>query len=285
MKKENKKKMLITIGILICVIGALMIFFNINYSKTRTEFNAKVSELISQADHQKDLFQKEDISALPIPVQRYFKYCGYLGTPKMSYGKIYYQNVDFCFGKDKPTIKIDYTQYNFINGSNRIAYIDSSMYGIPFEGLDTFMDGAGSMRGVLAKLFTLFDQKGNVMDESSLVTFLSEILLFPNAAVQNYIKWETIDNLHAKATITCYGMSVSGVYTFDESGKMLSFETDDRSVVSTNGSSEKIKWSVVFNEYKEVNGIKKPTSFKAIWHYNDGDLVYFDGNGTITDYN
>jgi hypothetical protein len=272
------------IGILVCVIGILIIFFNIPSSKTKTEFGRTVTGLINEADHKEYVFRKEDIAGLPAPVQRYFTYCGYIGTPKMSYIKIDYRDVDFLFDKDKP-IKIDYTQYNFVNKPNRIAYIDSSMYGIPFEGLDSFLGGRGSMKGVLAKLFTLFDQTGAVMDQSSLVTFLSEILLIPNAALQDYIKWEAIDDLRAKATIFCYGISASGVFTFDENGEMLSFETDDRSAVTTDGSSETIKWSVICNEYVDIDGIKRPTVFQAVWHYKSGDLVYFDGKGTITAYN
>jgi hypothetical protein len=66
---------------------------------------------------------------------------------------------------------------------------------------------------------------------------------------------------------------------------MLSFETGDRTSVSADGSSEKAKWSVVCGEYTESDGIKKPTYFQAIWHYKDGDLVYFDGKGVITAYN
>lgn len=276
--------MLAIIGILVCVIGIVIIFFNVPSSKTKTEFDRIVTVLITGADHKESIFREEDIAGLPAPVQRYFTYCGYIGTPKMSYIKIDYQDVEFLFDKDKP-IKIDYTQYNFANKPNRIAYIDSSMYGIPFEGLDTYLGGRGSMKGVLAKLFTLFDQTGTVMDQSSLVTFLSEILLIPSTALQDYIKWEAIDDLNTKATMSCYGISVSGIFTFNENGEMLSFETNDRSAATTDGSSETIKWSVLCNEYTDINGIKRPTVFQAVWHYDSGDLVYFDGKGTITAYN
>lgn len=276
--------MLAIIGILVCVIGIVIIFFNVPRSKTKTEFDRIVTVLITGADHKESIFREEDIAGLPAPVQRYFTYCGYIGTPKMSYIKIDYQDVEFLFDKDKP-IKIDYTQYNFANKPNRIAYIDSSMYGIPFEGLDTYLGGRGSMKGVLAKLFTLFDQTGTVMDQSSLVTFLSEILLIPSTALQDYIKWEAIDDLHTKATMSCYGISVSGIFTFNGNGEMLSFETNDRSAATTDGSSETIKWSVLCNEYTDINGIKRPTVFQAVWHYDSGDLVYFDGKGTITAYN
>jgi len=107
---------------------------------------------------------------------------------------------------------------------NRIAYIDSSMYGIPFEGLDLYVDGAGSMKGVIAKLFTLFHQTGKTMDQSSQVTFLAESLLIPSAALQDYIFWEPIDDSQAKATMTYYGMAVSGVFKFNVQGEMLSLQ-------------------------------------------------------------
>lgn len=278
--------MFIIIGILISLIGILMIFFNIPCSKTKTDFDKAATDLIAEAEHQNEVFQEEDIADLPAPIKRYFRYCGYIGTPKMSYIKICYEDVDFLFSNDKPMLKIDYTQYNFVKELNRIAYIDSSMYGIPFEGLDTYDNGLGSMKGVIAKQFTLFHQTGKAMDQSGLVTFLAECLLIPNAALQDYVDWEAIDDCHAKATISRYGISVSGVFTFNEKGEMLSFTTDDRGVaLIDDGTSKKVRWSIVCDNYKEINGTKKPTFFQAIWHYDDGDLVYFDGKGTITDYN
>jgi len=273
--------MFLLIGILIVLAGIITIYFNIPCSKTEAEFIEMTKILTARSDHTEGVFREEDIAGLPTPVQTYFRHCGYIGTPKMSYINITYQDVDFLFDKDKP-LKIDYTQFNFVNKPNRIAYIDSSMYGIPFEGLDSYVDGAGSMKGVIAKLFTLFHQTGKVMDKSSLVTFLSESLLIPNAALQDYIIWEAIDDFHAKATISCYGISTAGIFTFNEKGEMLSFTTDDREAASIDGTSEKVKWSIVCGEYKEINGIKKPTLFQAVWNYDDGDVVYFNGRGSIS---
>jgi L-rhamnose mutarotase len=146
------------------------------------------------------------------------------------------------------------------------------------------MAGAGSMKGVLAKLFTLFDQTGEAMDRASLVTCLSECLLIPNMALQDYIVWEEIDALHAKAAITHYGITAGGIFTFNENGEMLSFTTGDREAVAADGTSEKVKWTAVCSEYVETNGIKKPTVLKAIWHYDDGDLVYFDGKDVVIEF-
>jgi hypothetical protein len=284
MQKRRNKKMFSVIGILLALILIVTVFFFVPYSKTKTEFSETIRNLTLKTAQASGIFTEEDIAGLPIPVQNYFRYCGYIGTPKMSYSRLEYKDVDFALGKDKPKIKIDYTQYNFVNKPDRIAYIDSSLYGIPFEGLDSYVDGAGSMKGVIAKLYTLFLQTVEAMDKSSLVTFLSESLIVPDAALQDYIVWETIDDLHARATISYYGISASGIFTFNEKGEMLTFTTDDREAASMDGTSEKVKWSIVCNEYEEINGIKKPTDFQAIWNYDDGDLVYFDGKGTIAEY-
>jgi hypothetical protein len=284
MKRRNKKKMLVVIGVLLGIIGIMTVFFNIPYSKTRAEFLELISSLLTEMPNESSVFTEEDIAHLPLPVQEYFRYCGYIGTPKMSFMKAIYQDVDFLFGKDKPAIKIDYTQYNFVNEPIRIAYIDSSMYGIPFEGLDSYTAGNGSMKGVLAKLFTLFNQTGENMDKASLVTYLSECLIIPNVALQDFVVWEEIDNFHAKATISYYGITASGIFTFNENGEMLSFTTDDREATAIDGTSEKVKWSAVCSEYVEANGIRKPTVLQAIWHYDDGDLVYFDGKDIVIEF-
>jgi hypothetical protein len=122
------------------------------------------------------------------------------------------------------------------------------------------------------------------MDKASLVTYLSESLIIPNVAIQDLITWEEIDDLRVKATISSYGITVSGIFTFNEKGEMHSFTTDDREYTSGNGKLEKVKWSIICDNYKETNGIKMPTVLQAIWHFDDGDLMYFNGNNFKIEY-
>lgn len=285
MRKREIKKMVIVVGVLFCFLGSIAVFFSIPYSKAHTEFLSIRDSILIDTAKNLEVFTEEEVSHLPSPVKKYFYYCGYIGTPKMHSMKASYKDVKFLFGKGKPPVIIDYIQYNIVSEPARIAYIDSSMYGIPFEGLDSYTAGNGSMKGVLAKLFTLFNQTGETMDKASLATFLSECLIIPNAALQDYITWEEIDALHAKATISYYGSTATGIFTFHENGEMLSFTTNDREATAIDGTSEKVKWSAVCSEYKETKGIKKPTWFQAIWHYEDGDLLYFDGKDVVIEYN
>ena len=280
MKKAGKRKMLAVIGVMLLFVGVIVAWFYIPYSPVKSDFQKDVGTLISENQVRTDngVFAKKDFRDLPVAIQKYIEGCGYIGTPKMSYLKMEYRNVDFAQGKNGPSLKIDYTQYNFINKPCRLALIDSSMFGIPFEGYDSYQDGIGSMKGVIAKTITLFNQTGTDMDKACLATFLAESLFAPTILLQDYITFEEISTHKIRATITYEGQMASGIFTFNELYEMLSFTTNDRAVAGTDGSMEYIPWSAICNDYQLAsNGIKYPTRFQAVWNYQDGDFVYFDG--------
>lgn len=271
--------MFVIIAVIIVIISLIILFFKLPGSKTKKEFYALMKDRISDTVPASGIYTEADIKNLPGPLKKYFRYCGYLGKPKNSSMKAVFKDVDFHMSNKgkKSEIKIDYTQYNFANKPERFAYIDSALYGIPFEGFDSYQNGIGSMKGVIGKVITLFDQRGEAMDKACLVTFLADCLLFPGAALQDYISWEEIDDTHAKASITYYGISAAGIFTFDNNGAMLSFRTGDRASIEMDGTTKVAEWSAVCRNYQLVNGLLQPTEFQAIWHYPEGDFVYFHG--------
>ena len=280
MKKARKRKMLIAVGIIFVLVGALMIWFNISYSPIKKQFQNDVASLVEENKllDKNEVFAKEDFADLPTVIQKYIESCGYIETPKISYLKMEYHNVDFSQGKNGPTLNIDYTQYNFINEPCRMALIDSSMFGIPFEGYDYYQNGTGGMKGVIAKAITLFNQKGADMDKACLATFLAESLFAPSILLQDYITFEEISDFEVRATITYGGQTASGVFTFNEQYEMISFTTNDRAATGTDGNTEYIPWSAICSDYQlSENGMKHPTKFQAVWSYPDEDFVYFDG--------
>ncbi len=272
--------MFISVGILFALVGVIIVWFAIPYSPVKRQFQNDIFELekSNQLPSIDEVFEEKEFSDFPIAIQMYLKNCGYIGSPKMSYLKMEYHDVDFMQGKNGPTLKIDYTQYNFVKEPCRMALIDSCMFGIPFEGYDYYTNGSGGMKGVIAKNITLFHQTGVDMDRASLVTFLAESLFAPNILLQSYITFEEISDLEVKATITYKGQTVSGLFTFNKQYEMISFTTSDRAVANTDGTMEYIPWSAVCSDYRiGDNGIKYPSKFKAIWNYPEEDFIYFDG--------
>lgn len=261
---------------LLLVLG-LAVFFRIPFSPTKAAFEKAVEDKINASAGTTEKFTEADIEKLPAPVQNYFRCCGYLGTPKMEYMQASLTAVDFVMSENK-TIKIDYAQLNLVERPERFALISSSLSGIPFEGLDSYENGKGNMKGTLAKCIPLFDQQGEDMDRACLVTWLAECLLVPNAALQDFVVWEAIDDTHVKAAITWEGLSASGIFTFAESGELLSFRTGDRVAVDMNGNKTSADWSAYFQEYYSVGGILQPKTMQSVWHYLDGDCIYFNEN-------
>lgn len=271
--------MMLVLKVVLAMLLLVLIYFIQPFSPLKASFTKDMNEMIPVTADEPQRFTDADLAALPAPVKQYFSYCGYIGTPKMSYMKIEFKNVAFSTGVNKPNLKIDYEQLNHVKTPDRLAFIDSSMLGIPFQGYDSYSNGIGSMKGVIAKTFTLFDQRGDEMDKASLVTFLSESLFVPDAALQNYITWEAMDDTHAKATINYLGKSGSGVFTFSETGEMLEFTTDDREAIDFAGNKKKVRWSAICGDYRQdKDGILRPTALQAVWHYPEGDMIYFDGD-------
>ena len=269
--------MWITATIIVSLVLTIVIFLSIPFSPVKSGFNNIVDKKIEIPAKETELFTETDLKGLPEPLQRYFRYCRYLGTPKMTYMVASFNNVNFYMSESK-IIKINYQQFNLVERPERFALITSSIMGIPFEGLDLFKNGKGSMKGVLAKIIPLFNQQGVSMDRACLVTWLAECLIVPSAALQEFVKWETIDDTKAKAVIEWDGINVSGIFTFRENGELLSFRTSDRTAIDMNGKETKADWSAYFLGYHEVNEILQPKVLQSVWHYQDGDCIYFNQN-------
>lgn len=272
--------MFILSGALLLLIGGLFIWFRVPYSPVKNNFQNDISTLITEnrVQTERELFIKEDFLHLPIAIQTYIESCGYIGTPKMSCLKMDYKNVAFMRGRNTPALSIDYTQYNFINEPCRLALIDSSLFGIPFEGYDYYQKGKGGMKGVIGKTITLFNQTGNDIDKACLATFLAESLFAPTILLQDYIAFEQLSDFEVRAAITYGGQNASGIFTLNELNEMTSFTTNDRAVVKNDGAMDYVPWSALCGEYQLTErGIKYPTKLQAVWNYPDGDFTYFDG--------
>ena len=274
-----KKKIMIALIIVAAVILLLAVWFNIPYSPVKTQFNSDIAlRMQSSAPVAGEKFTADDFKELPPLIQKYLESNGYIGAERHALLSMEYRDVDFGMGPDKPKIKIDYSQRDFADLPDRLAFIDSKMFGIPFQGYDYYMNGKGGMKGVLAKLFTLFDQTGPEMDKACLITYLAEALFLPEALLKDFISLKQVDDHTVEATIENKGVKASGAFHFNDSYEMTSFTTNDRGQVAPDGTIENTPWEAQCENYKEYSdGIKRPTVFRAVWKNKDADFIYFDG--------
>lgn len=267
---------------LTCAVGmvtAMIVYFVIPASPMRTAFHRDMRRFSSDQKFSiDDVFTADDFADFPKAVQKFAQNSGLIGQPKMNYVKVTFQETDFKRSRTSNPLRISYTQYNFATRPTRLALIQTSMFGVPFEGYDYLKDGRGGMKGQLAKSITLFHERGQIMNKAALCTYLAESLLVPSALLNRSIDFEEISSREVRATITSQGTSASGIFKFNEDFMFECFYTEDRAAVSDDGTIEYIPWTANCSDYAvNKNGIIQPRRMSAIWNYPREDFTYFDG--------
>lgn len=278
MDNTMKKVMQIIIKILLLIIGLVMLYLSIPYSKLKSTFNKEVEKERIQNNAEEKILDEESIQDLPEQVKRFYNYAGYIGKPQFTQMKMYCEGADFVMDTHtNKTIRINYTEEVFAIPT-RLAFIDARLYGIPFQGLDQYVDGKGSMRGVLAKNIQLFHVTGKEMDEAALATWLCEAILLPKAMLNEKLQWQQMDGNRIGVTLEEGDLIVSTLYEFDKEGRLISATTDNRGITESDGSLIPMRWRIVFDQYEQFEGYYLPRGIKAMWQQESGDLVYFDSN-------
>ncbi len=240
------------------------------FLKEREEEIKKNSKLISS-----EVYKESDIAFLPEPVKRHFRICGYIGKPKIINADVIWKESFIKLSPDKDWTELKTIQFNSVINPVRIAYMKA--LSMPLEVRDIYKDGQGHMYGKLFNLIPVLNATGKEISQSALITLFTEILLIPGYCLQNYIIWEEIDSFKAKARLVHMGIDVTGVFYFDESGKFIRFETNDRYFNENKNTFVKRRFSAVVNSYSPKNGLLVPDDVSITWHLDKADYEYFKG--------
>lgn len=248
------------------------------FTSTRHIFDSEVSaEKANAALCRGAINQRRAIAGLPLILQQYLHNCGYTGDEEIISYKICWKEAWLKMAPDKSWSPLTCEQYNFVPVPSRIVYMKTRLFGLlPIEARDKYQNGRGNMLIRLARFFTITEAKGPEMDEAELVTVLAEAIFLPLYFLQNYISCQIINNTTFKGTIKDNGKTVTGTFYFNTFGEFVKFETFDR-YYSVNGKYERVRWTAHADSYAEKNGIRFPTSFRAVWHLPDGEYEYFKG--------
>jgi len=259
---------------LVPVLGLILFYRSIRSPGCRC-FQKAVDSRIRDAAVTDRKIEEADLEELPKVVHRYFHANHYVGAPFFQYSHTLYLPVSFILNGEK-RVKMDYEHYNFIAGPERFAQMNTSLYGIPFEGVDAYQAGSGEMLGRLGGVIPMFDVTGREMDRSALVTCLAESIFLPTFLLSPNITWTELDDRRARAELAQDGLSVNGTFIFNEHHELIRFETEDR-YMAKNGEFLRRPWVVTASAHRTAKGLKFPTHVTAAWITSGGQQTYFDG--------
>ncbi|PSL34677.1 DUF6544 family protein [Chitinophaga ginsengisoli] len=142
-------------------------------------------------------------------------------------------------------------------------------------GKDSYINGKGHMLISLLSVLPIVNATGPEIDQGSMIRYLAEIVWFPYAAVSHYIKWEEVDDLTARATITYGGNSASALFHFNEEGDFVSLKA--KRYYSAKGKTTLEDWLVETEPgaYQTFEGTRIPNRLQVTWLLKSGRFTWF----------
>jgi hypothetical protein len=243
--------------VLILTSGKLFRFF---------QFKNEVAELFAQSNNiSAKLFNYEQLSDLPEPVQRYFRHVLKDGQPYISYVRLTHDG-QFRAGLDKDFTNIEGEQYFTAEKPGFIWKGTTSM----FTARDMYFADQGRLVVSLLSLYNIVDGKGENFNEGELQRWLAESVWFPTNLLPNErTQWSPIDANSAKLSFQYRDVSFSYIVTFNEAGEITQMETK-----RFLGEEKRESWLCKMADYEEINGVVIPMKAEAIWKLEKGEVSY-----------
>jgi hypothetical protein len=233
--------------------------------------------------NQNRIVTEDMLKNLPKPAQRYLNYTGVVGKPWIDTVRIEYTGI-FRLGADKPWMPIKAEQFYTTNPPGFHWKARFKMFGLWIvRGDDTYKAGHGHMFGKIAGLYTIFDARGEELDQATMMRYLNEVTWFPIALLSEYITWQAVDNHSFDVTFTDYGKSVTARFIIDDEGRPLNFVA--KRYRENKGQYTYDTWTTPFSEWGMLAGLNLPIRGQAVWKLETGDLPYVDIKTTEVEYN
>lgn len=239
------------------------------FIKDKSEFINKNKE------HKIQIFTEDLIKDLPEPLKKYLRVCGYINTPVPVNANVYWTESWLKLSPDKEWGKLETLQFNSVKPIGRVAYM--KFLSMPVAARDLYREGYGEMNGKLLNLIRVVFDNSKEAAQSSLITTFCEFMFIPGYILLDNVKWEYIDDHLVKGTLVDNGITVTGLFHFNEEGLFTHFETSDRYYTVGKNKYMKVKFSAIVEGYKMHEKIKICDKVKIVWHLPEGDYEYYKG--------
>jgi hypothetical protein len=260
-----------TIPNLLMVLIALTGYAHWNFKEN---FDADVARYLSNAPIENIQLTEHDLLPLPFPVQQYIRQSGAVDKPKV---KNFTVSFDGKIRKSEESrwMPFESEQYNFMDSSARLFFMEATMLGLPVSGYHKYVNGKAFMDIRLLSTFRVQYETGPEMGIAETVTFFNDMCgMAPATLIDKRIEWLETDSLKIKARFTNNNISITAWLYFNEQYELVNFISDDRYALGPDGTLKQHRWSTPMTDYHEIMGHRLATSAETNYHYPNGDLTY-----------
>jgi hypothetical protein len=273
-----------TIANAIILLPLLISILNNLPSSFANVYKAEVRKGLASAPSM-PVVRETEIAELPAPVQKYLRYAGVIGRPQVWNMRVR------CTGQIRPKmdggwLDFESRQYNFFDNPARLFFIESSMFGLPFDGLHAYVGSTARMQIKVAAMFLAVDARGSEMNQGETVTMFNDMcVMAPATLIGKNIQWQSVDSLTARAIFTNRGNSISATLYFNQSGELINFTSEDKYLSEDGKVYKRYRWSTPMKNYKDFGGAKTASYGETSWQTPDGEFVYGKFNIEEVEYN
>ncbi len=220
------------------------------------------------------LVGEDDLASLPDVVQRYFRFMGVVGRPRTASLRLHGRG-RFRMRPGQRFMPCESWQHNTAAPISRIYWMRLDLAGfVPMVGRDAYRDGHGRMLGKLLDRLTVAEGQGEEFDIGELTTWLNDAVMFaPAMLLVAGARFTTVDQTGFDVSVTDSGRTVTARVFLDERGAPVDFRSRDRFADLPSGLV-RAEWSTPIGGWTPANGRAFPSHGSAVWHLDEGDLIY-----------
>lgn len=220
------------------------------------------------------MIQEQDLQTCPEVVIRYLKKSGVVGQTRRNLAHIIHAG-EFRLKPTQRWLSIK-GEYKFNPEAAEFVW-DASIKFFPLINIsvrDEYRNGIGRSLVRLKPLFTIADQTGPEINESSLGRLLIEMVLIPTALVPNEnLSWEPVDATHARVVFTNHGLRVAADFEFSKDD--LPVKTSIQRFGNFDGIMKKNLFVCEMSQFEMFEGLLIPTNIKGGWDFLTETFYWF----------
>ena len=227
-------------------------------------------------------FSPEAVESLPTLLRGHLSYCGWLGKPQMSNLCIHFRGARLCAAPGQKPLPVLCQQHSFARGPRRFTYLDTRLFGVPFQRRETCAAGRGCLNVTLAKALPLYRGGGDEPGRA-LLACLSDAAFLPSLLLLDCIEWTPLDEHRLLGRISREGAGAEGVFIFGELGELLRFESGGQAFET--GEHLPTRRVLELGDYRETGGVLFPQSVRVLRRAEEADFVCFSSTGAVPAWN
>jgi hypothetical protein len=220
------------------------------------------------------LVTEADLALLPEPVRNYLRVTHAVRQPHVQNYRIRFTG-RIRSAPAAAWMPFEAEQQSFADEPTRLFLMRARMFGVPVEAFHRLIDGHATMRVKVAGVVPMVDARGDEMDRAETVTLFNDMcILAPGTLVGPRITWAPVDASTVRSRFAYRGNTIAATLFFDTDGRLVNFESDDRSRSLPNGTFTKVRFSTPLRDYRDFGPLHLAGYGEARWRLPEGEFTY-----------